>query len=294
MKDGLRTADGFDNQRVALPPEVAEFLRAARPTAAVSAAARSAMARLTDRCVLAWPGLLVLTGLPVAVDAAQAALRRISSLIGDVLPQNRDGALIKHVSDRGTHIGEGVRSRYSESRFGGDLHTDGAESVPPVPDVFTLLCVRQSAEGGALVVVHLRDLERELGRVSGVLDTLRTPFHFDRRGDQGAGERPTIPKPVLFTQHGRPAITYLRTYIEVGHARGGEVPSLTTRQRAALDALDDAISRKDVMRRGKLREGELAIVDNLSSLHGRTEFRDDPARPRLLLRTWIRVPPRQE
>jgi len=34
--------------------------------------------------------------------------------------------------------------------------------------------------------------------------------------------------------------------------------------------------------------GELALFDNLSLLHGRTEFHDEPDRGRLLLRTWVR------
>jgi hypothetical protein len=42
-------------------------------------------------------------------------------------------------------------------------------------------------------------------------------------------------KPVLFTQNGQQAITYLRVYIEQGHQHPG-IRALSAEQRTALDA----------------------------------------------------------
>lgn len=236
------------------------------------------------------PGVLVLTGLPADAVLAARAVIRLTGLLGEPLPQNREGVLVREVRDRGTAIGEGTRSRYSDSRFGGSLHTDGAEAPLPAPDVFTLCCIRQSAEGGALQLVHVRDLLTELAAEPEVLRVLRSEFHFDRRGDQEPGQPPTVAKPVLFSQHGRPAITYLRSYIERGHEHPG-VPDLTGDQRHALDRLDEIVESGRLTRLDKLAEGDLALFDNLSLLHGRTEFRDAPGHPRLLLRSWIRRHP---
>jgi hypothetical protein len=233
-------------------------------------------------------GLFVLTGLPASKSAGERASRRIAALLGEARPQNREGVLVREVRDRGTVIAEGERARYSDSRLGGHMHTDGVEAPLPAPDFFTLFCVRQSESGGALQYVHVRDVLTALGGWADVLDVLRAPFHFDRRGDQEAGSPPTVAKPILFTQRGQQAIAYFRSYIERGHEHPG-VPALTGAQVAALDALDEAVYSADRIHRDKMGEGEIAVVDNLSLLHGRTEFLDTPERSRLLLRTWVRA-----
>jgi hypothetical protein len=256
------------------------------PNAAELAAARAELGELVRVHLDDGPGVLVLTGLDADEDAAATAIARISVLLGAARPQNREGELLRRVRDRSTAVGEGRRARYSDSRFGGDLHTDGAEAALPAPDMFTLYCVRQSAQGGELVTVHLDEILRRLGERPALLDTLRRPFQVDRRGDEADGEPRTVSKPVLFTQDGRTSISYLRSYIEIGHRHDG-VPDLTEEQTAALDALDAVAADPDATRVGKLAKGELAVFDNLRLLHGRHEFVDDPARPRLLIRSWI-------
>ncbi|MFG2985031.1 TauD/TfdA family dioxygenase [Streptomyces sp. NPDC048258] len=262
-----------------------EYLTAEDVAEADADSARARLRELTREHLYAGTGVLVLTGFAPGREAGERAVLRTTRLLGEPLPQNREGTLIREVRDRGASISQRGRIRYSDTRFGGDLHTDGAEAPLPAPDVFTLFCVRQSADGGALRCVHVSELEGLLSPE--VRTVLREPFHFDRRGDQADGGSPTTVKPVLFTQHGRTAITYLRSYIEQGHDHPG-VPPLTGAQRAALDALDEAVERSTRAVVGKLREGELALFDNLSVLHGRTEFQDSAHHTRLLLRTWVR------
>jgi hypothetical protein len=279
--------DFFDMVRVS-PTETFRKLLLAPEHAEIDAVeARAELVGLVEEHLDRGPGVLVLTGFPADIEHGTRVVQRVSWLLGELLPQNREGKLVREVRDRGTAIGEGARARYSDSRFGGNMHTDGAEAPLPAPDVFTLFCVRQSADGGALRLVHVRDLRRELDAEAGLLDVLHGPFHFDRRGDQRPGEPPTTVKPVLFTQRARPSITYLRSYIESGHNHPG-VPPLAPEQRAALDKLDEIAEADRNASIGKLREGELALFDNLSLLHGRTEFRDVPGHRRLLLRSWVR------
>lgn len=282
---GQTLTDGFDKVRVAVAGPLREYLTTPDERNASADAARAELAALVGVYLDDGAGVLVLTGLPADRDGGERAVLRATRLIGEPLQQNREGTLVREVRDRGMSIGQRGRTRYSDSRFGGDLHTDGAEAPLPAPDVFTLFCVRQSARGGALQCLHVREVERALD--PDVLATLHAPFRFDRRGDQKPGQDPTTAKPVLFSQRGRPAITYLRSYIDHGHDHPG-VPPLTTTQRAALDALDALISSSPAVMTGKLRQGELALFDNLSLLHGRTEFQDEPDHTRLLLRTWIR------
>jgi TfdA family taurine catabolism dioxygenase TauD len=276
--------DGLDPSRVTPGPALRHFLTDSREPREEAELARCELTSLVAEHFAEGLGILVLTGLPSDPDSGRRAVLRASRLLGEPMRQNREGALIREVRDRGKVIGEGARGRYSDSRFGGYLHTDGAEAPLPAPDIFTLFCVRQASSGGALEFVHMRDLMRHLD--AEVLHVLRSPFHFDRRGDQYQGEPPTTEKPILFTQNSQPAITYLRSYVEQGH-RHPSVPNLTVEQRAALDALDTVINSGELTKVGKQREGELALFDNLSLLHGRTEFRDTPEYARLLFRTWV-------
>ncbi|MBQ0825161.1 TauD/TfdA family dioxygenase [Streptomyces tagetis] len=284
----------FDSARIDLDADLVHAL-AAEPggETALPAGFAADLAAAVDRHVRKGPGFLVLAGferLAEQEDRLRRAFLAASRLFGELSPQNGRGELLREVRDRGTRIGEGRTARYSDSRFGGSLHTDGAEAPLPVPEYFALLCVRQAARGGALQVIHVRDLTERLARRPGVLDTLRGPFHFDRRGDESPGEGPTTPKPVLFDDgEGGLGVTYLRQYIEAGHAHPG-VPGLTAAQSAALDALDELLADPSLITEDVQRPGELVLFDNHRLLHGRTEFTDhtDADRSRLLFRTWIR------
>lgn len=225
---------------------------------------------------------------PLDECRGERLLLALSQRLGELLPQDAEGTLVRRVRDRGTRIGEGRTARYSDSRFGGSLHTDGAERPQPVPELFALLCVRQAVTGGSLVLVHVDDIVESLPAEA--LRVLQQPFHFDRRGDQGPGEAPTTSKPVLARTNGRWTISYLREYVEAGHRHDG-VPPLVSTQRKALDLLDARTMEPDLQTVIRMEPGELAVFDNRTVLHGRTTFEDtgSPDEARLLLRTWIRA-----
>jgi alpha-ketoglutarate-dependent taurine dioxygenase len=257
-----------------------------RPAAEADAAElrREILARLDGR-----PGFAVIGGLDGdAGPERELAFAKACSWFGELLPQDAHGTLVRHVRDRGTRIGEG-RSRYADSREGGSLHTDGAEAPPPVPDYFALLCVRAAAEGGALQLVHVDHVVEALEERPDALEVLRRPFHFDRRGDERPGEPPTTAKPILFEEDGVACATYLRQYVEAGHARP-DVPDLTPLQVAALDALDEVLASPSLVTEQTMQPGQLAIINNRRLFHGRTAFIDhpEPERARLLYRAWLR------
>lgn len=289
-EDAPGRPDMFDASRRPASAVLREALSGDAPGAGLLARAGAQLAALAGAHLRGGAGFLVLTGLPAEPEAGRRAAARAGTMLGSLVPQDREGTLVRAVQDRGTAVGEGRRSRYADSSTGGHLHTDGAEMAFPVPDIFILFCVRQSPVGGALQVLHLRDLLGVLGARPGAVDVLRQPFQFDRRGDEAGADAPTVAKPVLFEQGGRPAVTYLRRYIDIGHGYRAS-PPLSRVQRAALDAVDRAAADSRLVRQGRLRPGELALFDNLSLLHGRTQFTDypDAGRRRLLWRTWVRV-----
>jgi alpha-ketoglutarate-dependent taurine dioxygenase len=234
-------------------------------------------------------GIVVAGGFDaVGGEDQRAAFRSFCAAFGELMPQDGEGTIVREVRDRGKVLAEGRSGRYSDTRAGGNLHTDGAEAPPPVPDLFALLCVRPAASGGELVLVDVRELVDRLDPL--LVEVLSRPFHFDRRGDEREGEEPTTAKPVLFEDAtGNLCVSYLRRYIEVGHARP-EVPDLSEEQVAALDAFDALLEDPEMWRKDRLEAGEVAVIDNRRMLHGRTEFVDpeEPTRHRLLLRTWIK------
>jgi len=217
-----------------------------------------------------------------------SAFRLLSLLLGDLLPQDGTGLLLKEVKDRGTKVGEGVSSRFSDSRYGG-VHTDGAEVPFPLPDYFGLLCVNRALRGGSIQLLSAAAVYRflEVGYPTH-LATLRQPFHFDRRGDLGQNGERTIAKPVFFTSGSIICATYLREYINVGHSHP-EVSDLTEEQVAALNALDAMLQDPHLKVEGYLNPGEAIFINNLRLFHGRTMFEDhrEPDKKRLMLRTWI-------
>ncbi|MEV6165591.1 TauD/TfdA family dioxygenase [Streptomyces sp. NPDC052052] len=209
-----------------------------------------------------------------------------STALGELIPQDGKGTLLREVRYRGVALGEGATGRYSDSRTGGNLHTDSPHRPAEVPDYFALACVHQAAVGGDLVLVRLADLVERLAEHPGVLETLRRPVHFDTRDDTPGAPR-TVVRPVIERRGDKEYVHYLRQYIEIGHRQPG-VPSLTDNQVHALDVLDALLDRPDLQSQDRLREGEMIFIDNRWTLHGRVEFQDvEGAHQRLMLRTWI-------
>jgi hypothetical protein len=235
------------------------------------------------------PGYCVVRGLGALDRASWApAFRLLSLLLGNLLAQDGTGLLLKEVKDRGTKVGEGVSSRFSDSRYGG-VHTDGAEVPFPLPDYFGLLCVNRALRGGSLQLLSAASVYRFLEAEHPTsLATLCQAFHFDRRGDPGPNGERTVAKPVFFRSGTSICATYLREYINIGHSYP-EVPDLTGEQVAALNTLDAVLQDPRLKVTGYLEPGEAIFINNLRLFHGRTMFDDhpEPEKKRLVLRTWI-------
>jgi alpha-ketoglutarate-dependent taurine dioxygenase len=286
---GLETTRDHNGALVAelAPADVRELASRGR----LPADTADGLRRAAGTALAGFPGYVRVNGLGILpADRLETAFAALCRVFGRLISQDREGTVVRRVEDRGTKIGEGARARYADSRFGGSLHTDGAELPQPVPGRFALLCVEQAPVGGELNLVHMSRLETRLTAAERA--RLRRPFHFDRRGDQLPGEDPTVRKAVLFD--GGPedgtCVTYLREYVERGHCHP-HTPPLTGEDRAALDALDGALGAPELQLTIRMNAGETAVFNNLRILHGRTTFEDDPHRRRLLMRTWIQPGP---
>jgi alpha-ketoglutarate-dependent taurine dioxygenase len=284
----VRAGSGFDATSLRFEELVVDCAGVAREPATGGAGAL--LGRLVREHVDRWPGVVVARGLGVTMAPSPAArFAALCRAVGELYPQHPDAPDVREVRDRGTRLAEGATARYSDSRFGGSLHTDGAESAHPLPSRFALVCIRPAARGGDLQLVSAATLHRRLAeRSRSAVATLHDPFHFDRRGVPGPRREATVVKPVFWHEDSRLCVTYLRGYIDRGHEQLA-APPLDAAQVAALDLMDALLDEPDLVVAGRLRPDDLVVVDNRSILHGRTTFEDDPGDDgRLLLRAWLR------
>ncbi|MDQ2846412.1 MAG: TauD/TfdA family dioxygenase [Actinomycetota bacterium] len=272
----------------AVDPDVAQAL-AGEDACSGPALRRDFEATIRDlnRCQLAGrPGYFVLSGLgQLSEPESRAFVLSVAGMLGDLMPQDFQHELVREVADRGSGLASGPSVRYSETRQGGSLHSDGCHH-PQVPDLFTLHCIRQARSGGSLLLVHVDDLIEELSTEPDVLDALRQQVHFDCRAGHADGVAQTVRRPVLDTSEGTARIYYMRDYIDSAHRRA-EVPPLSAEQVKAFDVLDALLDGPSLQRERRLRPGEMIVVNNRSVLHGRTAFPAETGPGRLLLRTWI-------
>ena len=180
-------------------------------------------------------------------------------------------------------------SRYSDSKYGGGYHTDGAEIPPPLPDFLTLMCIRQAEKGGIFKIISAYAVHNALLKKDPEsLGRLHNNFHWDRRGDLGPNGEETFEKPIFSYQNKTLTCEYLRRYIDDGYKKAGVVQ--TEEDVAALDSIDSVLYDDSIAYNILMKPGQLVISANYYTLHGRTSFEDfdDQDSKRLMLRTWIK------
>jgi len=181
-------------------------------------------------------------------------------------------------------------------RYGGNgrnskhlaLHTDGSGIHSDRVDVLGMLCLQAAQEGGSSRIADARTAWLLLSRET--RDLLRTPLPRTDPYAPGLPIDSLITKPIFEQRTSRNGSTLSFSYhpsrvrdgVSMLH-RGPIEPQLEN----ALCQLDDALERSSI--EVLLNRGETLILNNSLIAHGRTAFKDDPARPRLLERLWVEV-----
>jgi hypothetical protein len=249
---------------------------------------RTTLSRWADTDLDGGAGFFVLADLSALdEDAARTFTLAASEALGRPMPQTFDSEFIREVKDRGRTLERDSTARYSDTRFGGNMHTDGMHREGYVPDYFTLFCVRQAQQGGELLIVDVADVLVRLKGRPDILSTLRGDFFFDTRASDPALPQ-AIRRPVLEDYRDGTRIHYFREYIESGQKRcgGGD---LTIAQREALDYMDALLADPALQKSVRAGAGQMLFINNSRLVHGRTDFVDapGPGQGRLLFRTWI-------
>ena len=233
-------------------------------------------------------GFALLRGLPVerwSKDITARAYWAIGLRIGRAVVQNRHGHVLGHVRDIGGDVNAPTQRGY-QSAANLPFHTDiGAEVVG-------LFCLKPAKAGGRSSIVSAATIWNEIVvRRPDLAKVLTEPFYRDRRGDETEGQKPWYAMPVFMPAGGRMAVAYVRRFIE-SCQRFGDVPRLTAAQVEAMDLLDELAYDPRIKLDMDFRPGDIQLVNNLVSLHTRTEYEDWPEeeRKRHLFRLWLTVP----
>lgn len=230
-------------------------------------------------------GFELWTGFPVdTVPRRQSAAMflGIGAHLGSLRSQNAKGHLLGHVTDLGRDPKDPT-TRIYQTNARQTFHTDST-------DVVGLLCLAPALEGGASLLAHAGTVAAEVARRAPELAArLYEPVATDRRGEVPVGAEPWFEIPVLNRHDGHLTVIYQRQYIDSAQRFEG-VPPLDDAMVAALDLFDSVADDPDIHLSMALAPGDIQFVHNHSLLHDREGFRDDPARPRHLLRLWLSVP----
>lgn len=261
---------------------VAAMAREDFPLPRLSAAVAGWLEELEDGL-----GFLLVRGIPVDRygEAELEALHFGLGLhLGRPVPQTRAGNLFGNVEDRGRDAaGRLVRGHQTSGEL--PFHSDRC-------DIVTLLCVRTAMSGGLSRVASGAALYRAMAATRpDLLEVLMAPIVHDRRGEEAEGQRPWIMLPVFSVVEGRLVLRYLRGFMESA-ARFADAPTLTPRQVEAINHMETLLAAPGFALEFEAVPGDLQLLGNHVTLHGRTAFADrpGPGAGRLMTRLWLSSP----
>jgi hypothetical protein len=298
--DDLRATSTW---RIAVPPPVLDEFAAFGEGTVLDAEfaksgdlARLPLPRLRDFAARLRAELTVGTGVAWVTSGLSApsgeALRRLFfAALGNAIgwPLETYGRLYE-VRDTGrSHRDEPIP--ISQTRAETSFHTDSS-ARDVLPDVVGLLCLQPAMAGGDTLISSATAVHERLRSVRPHdLDLLYREFVRDVI-TPGADRLALCENrfPVFCLDRGSgPLFRYMRYWIETGCQRAGM--SLTPTELSAFDRLDAMLGSQEHAVRLRLDAGAMLWLNNWTIAHNRTEFRDDPASPRRLLRMWLTLPP---
>jgi alpha-ketoglutarate-dependent taurine dioxygenase len=235
------------------------------------------------------PGFVVLDRLPVERlprDEVARLYWLLASMLARPVAQKWDGTMIYDVRDTGQAPGNGVRpdlTNYEQS-----FHTDNSYNLCP-PEYVGLCCLGTAMEGGVHRVVSFLTVHNAMLREHpDLLPRLYRPFYFDRQREHAPDDVPVTHHPLFEWGGGRLTARLSRFQVVNGQKIAGQ--PLDADGDAALQALDDVMSRPGVAWDHEFQMGQIQFVNNRQLGHKRTAFRDWPEseRRRHLVRLWLR------
>jgi len=230
-------------------------------------------------------GVQILRGAPIEAWT-QAEIEAFFWVLGRYLgipgAQDNDGALLSHVRDTGA---DPKRERQYKASSFINFHCDAA-------DVVGLLCVQAAKAGGSSRLISSVTVYNELLKMPNGPEHLRRlyePVLMDARGSGGVN---FFAVPPLRQAEGVLRTFYHQEYFATAH-RHPRAPPMSADTRAALEAYDAVVARRELWLETEFLPGDVQLLSNHLMLHSRTAYEDhaDPAKRRHLLRLWLSLDP---
>ena len=239
-------------------------------------------------------GLAVLDRVPVerfSVDENKAIGWLLGSMLGRLVAQKWDGAMLYDVRDTGQALTYGVRR--SVTNLDLQFHTDAPWLAAP-PELVGLLCLHRALEGGVSRFVSLVTAHEALERTHpALLKRLYEPVPWDRQAEHAPDDVKVAWQPVFERTAGSLRGRYNHSL--VANAEELEGKRIDEESRDALDAMSAIMNSPAHWVEFTIESGQLQYLNNRLFAHSRTPFRDaeEPEGKRHLIRLWNRDEGRQ-
>ena len=234
-------------------------------------------------------GLAVLDRVPVerySPDENRALAWILGSLLGRLVAQKWDGAMLYDVKDTGQALAYGVRR--SVTNLDLVFHTDAAWLTLP-PELVGLYCINPAREGGVSRFVSLVSVHNEMARRHpGLLARLYRPVPWDRQAEHAPGDDKVSRRPVFQYEGGAFMACVNEKLIETGAELAGE--PLDDEAREALAAMRELLDSPALAVQLTIERGQVQFINNRAFAHARTDFTDavEPHLKRHMIRLWTR------
>jgi alpha-ketoglutarate-dependent taurine dioxygenase len=234
-------------------------------------------------------GLAVLDRVPVerfSAEENRAVGWILGSLLGRLVAQKWDGAMLYDVRDTGKSLTYGVRR--SVTNLDLQFHTDAPWLAEP-PELVGLLCLNPAPEGGVSRFVSLVTAHDEIERRQPALfRRLHERFPWDRQAEHAPDDDKVASEPVFEATASGLRCRYNHALVESAQELSGS--RLDDAGREALTVMSEIINSPALWVEFTIERGQLQYLNNRLFAHSRTPFRDaeEPDRKRHLIRLWNR------
>ncbi len=241
-------------------------------------------------------GLVLFKGFPVtglSTKDLHLLHAGLAGHMGTVRSQTVFGELVQDLQDGGQ--GPLKERRGSKHNRALPFHNDPSDAI-------AFLCIKSALAGGMSLFSSSVAIHNALLRSSPELvETLYQDFphsYQDYLFVRTGSNKDLIPSaphyfmPVFTSEQGRFACKYSRFYINQAQ-ESRDVPRLSPRQIAALDALEAEMKNEKWHFTMQYEPGDAMFINNFVCFHARTAFTDDDVdedRRRHLLRIWLSMP----
>jgi alpha-ketoglutarate-dependent taurine dioxygenase len=215
----------------------------------------------------------------------------LGSLLGRLVAQKWDGAMLYDVRDTGKSLTYGVRR--SVTNLDLQFHTDAPWLAEP-PELVGLLCLNPAPEGGVSRFVSLVTAHDEIERRQPALfRRLHERFPWDRQAEHAPDDDKVASEPVFEATPSGLRCRYNHALVESAQELSGS--RLDDAGREALTVMSEIINSPALWVEFTIERGQLQYLNNRLFAHSRTPFRDaeEPDRKRHLIRLWNRDEGRQ-